>query len=146
VLERRSAEGFSMKTELTKKLIPSLAILLFVCFVALIACPLMIAEDALRLHFLHKAEARIYQEKLGIGHSDKEVETFMTEQLKGLTHPQALAKLAQWADVEAGDCPASQSSARCVIYVDDFLGTRAAYEFTVFYRNGRVVSVVIYYS
>lgn len=135
-----------MKTDLTKKLIPLLAILLFVCFVALVACPLMIAEDSLRLHFYHKAEARIYREKLGIGNSDEEVKTFMTEQLKGLTHPEALAKLTQWGDVEAGDCPASQSSARCVIYVDDFLGTRAAYEFTVFYRNGRVVSVEIYYS
>ena len=119
---------------------------LLACVATLACCFSTIAQDSVRTYFQHKSEEQIYRERLGIGNSDKEVETFITEALQGLTHPEALETLGQWGDVEEGDCSFGPESGRCTVYVHNFLGTKRGYEFTIFYRGSKVDSAAIYHS
>lgn len=92
-------------------------------------------------------EAEIYRERLGIGNSDEEVEGFMTRELKGLAHSEALEKLSQWGDVEVTeDCSITETVGRCVVNVGNFLETGTSYEFTIFYIDSKVDSVAIEHS
>ena len=132
----------------TRKLALVLLTVLAISLLAAGCCSSAIVGDMIRMHIEDQVEEQVYREKLGIGNSDKEVVAFVTQELKGLTHEEALERLSRWGEVEVVEesCSLGQLSGRCVVTVDSFLETRRGYEFTVFYRNSKVDSVAIYYS
>jgi len=116
------------------------------CLAGLVGCSMLIAKDTVETYLYHLEEERVYKEKLGIGTNDSELEAFMTQELKGLTHEEALARLGQWGIVRIKDCKVGPVTGRCVVEVSGFLGTRSSEVFTIFYRNLKVDSVAIEYS
>jgi len=129
-----------------KRLTFGLVASLVVGFTVSFCCLAAIVGDAVKIYIQDQSKEQIYREKLGIGNSDREVTSFLTKELGGLTHTEAMEKLSQWGDVDTRDCPSGKIYGSCTIFVSNFLGTQTSYEFTLFYQDSKVKSVRIYYS